>query len=533
MSEHGFDRLARAHAEGLSRRQVLRAAIGAGVGFYAAGPRHVASALASVAGGRLRLGRTVVCEVSGRRSKPRCKTVRQHPRESRSPKELLALARDNGEWQSLTGQAVGKGFDVTVAANTIYVTRSKGTSLVSVSQTFKNAAGRHAGLFLVDSSKLGKPLVFLYAETGDPEAPVEVLAPAVIAAHGAAARPTASAADACDSCKLLCEAEAAVVIGGAVVLPADVATAAAGTVLAEQGLTTVGSGLQKIAEVLSAVVGAVVGVKTTVSVGDACQAYCTGAGVCDCPSGTHACGGLWLTCVLASIQNCAGCGDVCESPKICDEVPDSPGSYECQCPQCPAGMRPDPTTCQCLCTSTTDCAAIGLGTACCGDTCVDTNADPNNCGSCGHVCGHGQPCENGNCTGCQQNSDCSTGEICCTSMCANIETDVNNCGSCGNQCQSGQMCQSGSCTGCTSDSDCGPGEGCCPLLGCVDLISDYSNCGTCGNVCGHPYGYSPACIDGHCQTNFCGGAKVGERCGAGLESVCEAYDGFEVCPLVM
>ena len=66
------------------------------------------------------------------------------------------------------------------------------------------------------------------------------------------------------------------------------------------------------------------------------------------------------------------------------------------------------------------------GTACQG-TCVDTQNDPTNCGSCGNDCLQGQMCISGMCT------QCPAGETACNQQntCANLQTDGDHCGTCG------------------------------------------------------------------------------------------------------
>src|SRR5215211_7705097 len=127
----------------------------------------------------------------------------------------------------------------------------------------------------------------------------------------------------------------------------------------------------------------------------------------------------------------------------------------------------DPGTGQC----------IPTGQTYCNGNCVDTQSDPNNCGSCGSTCSGVQTCQSGQC-GCPiscnppqvpnpdtcececaitcpegQSPDpatcecrqCSREEILCNGQCVNTVTDPNNCGACGNTCSGAKVCQGGHC----------------------------------------------------------------------------------------
>jgi hypothetical protein len=43
--------------------------------------------------------------------------------------------------------------------------------------------------------------------------------------------------------------------------------------------------------------------------------------------------------------------------------------------------------------------------------------DPHNCGGCSMVCGPGQTCSGGVCTGCAATADCSGGQVCRGGIC--------------------------------------------------------------------------------------------------------------------
>jgi glucosylceramidase len=108
------------------------------------------------------------------------------------------------------------------------------------------------------------------------------------------------------------------------------------------------------------------------------------------------------------------------------------------------------------------------GTAC-GQSCVNTATDNNNCGTCGNLCGIGQSCQASQCV-------CQTGLILCNGLC--VQSDANHCGTCTMTCSAGQVCSNNACTseGCTgSQMMCG--------TACVDTTSSDTNCGSCGHAC--------------------------------------------------
>ena len=117
-------------------------------------------------------------------------------------------------------------------------------------------------------------------------------------------------------------------------------------------------------------------------------------------------------------------------------------------------------------------------TSVCGEACVDTQTDFDNCGSCGKPCAAGQACVGGSCA-----LACGGGTTKCGSACVDEAVDPHNCGACGKACSAGEACVGGSCTG-----TCASGFTVCMESGsggtaCVDPQSDAANCGGCGKAC--------------------------------------------------
>lgn len=111
------------------------------------------------------------------------------------------------------------------------------------------------------------------------------------------------------------------------------------------------------------------------------------------------------------------------------------------------------------------------GRRACGESCVDLQSDPSNCGECGEVCGDSEPnCAAGRCV-----ADC--GPLArCDGACVSLASDPDHCGSCDRQCgEDAPSCSAGECVA-TCEEPCEGGA-------CPNLQSDPSHCGACFFAC--------------------------------------------------
>jgi hypothetical protein len=226
-----------------------------------------------------------------------------------------------------------------------------------------------------------------------------------------------------------------------------------------------------------------------------------------CPS-TGASAGAYLATLSLDPDNCGACGNVCPASQTCfGGKCASPCGYNpssCILPNpladggmvCPTGSS--------ACLSTTQCG------------CTDLQTDPQNCGSCGQVCGIGQNCQGGQCvSGCPSGQMCATafgsGSVCASScpsyygvqmtacgtgaiaLCTLTNADPNNCGSCGHACPAGQGCDNGTCAPscnnviCGTSGYCAEGQTCVADAGCEAACSAGQICSelfdTCSSTC--------------------------------------------------
>ncbi|MBI5478796.1 MAG: hypothetical protein HY906_08075 [Deltaproteobacteria bacterium] len=246
-----------------------------------------------------------------------------------------------------------------------------------------------------------------------------------------------------------------------------------------------------------------------------------------CPSGAHDCGGA---CYLDDDVDHCGLGCVA-------------------CPAAPAHGHP-------TCAGGSCRLSCDAGYVECPDACADLASDGANCGRCGHPCGAGEVCQQGECqtTPCPAGqqwcdgqcvssfdvsrcgtcttvcpgpvSGAATGSPACTAgtceltcnpgtattcspanggkACVDAQTDPQFCGTCTTQCPAGQTCAGGSCT-----SVCAPGMSACPYVGCVNLTSDGGSCNGCTSGCS--FAGDNKCDHGACASSCSGGRT---QCGS-------------------
>ena len=132
-------------------------------------------------------------------------------------------------------------------------------------------------------------------------------------------------------------------------------------------------------------------------------------------------------------------------------------------------------SCLALCAPAATVCTSGDG----GVSCIDTQTDNKNCGTCGSACKTLEACVAGKCQG-----GCPQGEVGCApdagaAYCAHVISDNLNCGSCFNACGPLSVCNTGACA-----SECAQGQTTCSGDAgayCATTQTDNSNCGTCGN----------------------------------------------------
>ena len=138
------------------------------------------------------------------------------------------------------------------------------------------------------------------------------------------------------------------------------------------------------------------------------------------------------------------------------------------------------------------------GATLCSGSCVQTDFDPNNCGSCGNKCATGELCSAGKCAG-----QCLGGSSECSGKCVDTQIDPANCGACATSCKTGEVCSSGQCA-----SSCLGGSTECSGK-CVDTQIDPANCGACATSCKT----GEVCSAGQCASQCLGGTTLcGNKC---------------------
>ncbi len=200
-----------------------------------------------------------------------------------------------------------------------------------------------------------------------------------------------------------------------------------------------------------------------------------------------------------------------------------------------------------------DVACTGNQTACDGG-CVNTQNDPNNCGTCGHACGSGLLCSGGQCS-----TTCNPPETTCNGSppdggadagdaaaggdggapyCANLGNDNNNCGVCGKVCPVDHTCSNGSCVlNCPPSKKACQSANMCINLGTCCTTADCTipgeTCPSPGGQCTCPAGQKPCTANNQCiPMNTCCTTSdcpvSGETC-SGPGGTCSCATGNKPC----
>ena len=176
---------------------------------------------------------------------------------------------------------------------------------------------------------------------------------------------------------------------------------------------------------------------------------------------------LWMPGLLAlGLFASTHLGCTRTEPIFCALTADCPKGMWCQAGRCVEGNPPN---------------GCDPGQTDCFGQCVDTNRDPDNCGTCGKSCPSGQSCATGTCV-----ASCPTGQTSCSRVCVDLSKDTANCGACGTACTASQSCTGSKCVCPGAMLACGNA--------CVDPKTDPKNCGSCGNACAG----GQACTGGSC-----------------------------------
>lgn len=168
------------------------------------------------------------------------------------------------------------------------------------------------------------------------------------------------------------------------------------------------------------------------------------------------------------------------------------------------------------CTSGAGPSGCGAGQMLCGTTCVDASSDPNNCGTCSHVCA---PTNNATSVLCRAGAcwvaACAPGFADCNATGFDgCETQLGtnaNCGRCGDACSGFNICGGGGTPGV-----CGCTPRTCESLGAT-CGSYQAGCGGTLNCTACPSGQT--CTAGLCKTNNGGGCSSGSECASGVCSL--------------
>ena len=247
---------------------------------------------------------------------------------------------------------------------------------------------------------------------------------------------------------------------------------------------------------------------------------------------TESCNGIDDDCD-GQVDNGATCdnGQVCQGGQCvpssgCTTAAECPGTdTDCQTRTCVNGVCGESnassgTSCSGVCidaNTVQTCMCDGNGNSFTSE--VSCGAYACSDGACLTICNGDQDCVGGSiCQSGVCSQSCPANEILCGDVCVNSSTDKNNCGACGNVCNlphATGACSNGTCVVATCNTgfhDCNGSA----LDGCeVNTAIDINNCGSCGNKCGE-------CFSG-CSNGTCIPANPGTLCTGGT------CDGSGVC----
>lgn len=428
--DNRFDELARAHASGLSRREVLRAGIAGALGFSVAAPQALAQRPPTVA-------TCTLCTTWPRTRKPRkpvcAPCAADLPRHAPSPKKVGRLAQRNPDLRALRRLGVAHGFRVAGDPAVTYVAASGTATLtvILVQRLHNPTTHKSAAIFFGSHGDHSASMAVLVASTQDPASPVSVAI--ATSKHHATEVPMPSA-----------QLHAAL-------------AAMSSDLRSSVDLGKCGACNQLCQDILEW--SCFAGAEPIAYLGaQGCAAFGAAAG--------GAAGGLFAGGVPGAFVG-AGAGGI-SAGLLCFAIGSALAWYVCS----DLYGQISPNFCsQYVCSRV--CCNSGL--VLCNGTCIDSHTDAANCGQCGMSCPSGATCVGGQCK-CPPGSEdccgvcvvageccgcveCATPRTCCHgSICTNLMTDPGNCGACDHACGGGTPCIEGSCTpgcpGCTPD--------CCP-----------------------------------------------------------------------
>jgi glycosyl hydrolase family 12 len=227
--------------------------------------------------------------------------------------------------------------------------------------------------------------------------------------------------------------------------------------------------------------------------------------LCGCRAGQTSCAAGNCVDTTSDGKNCGACGTSCASGMVCSQS------------KCATGCAAQLVLCGSSCVDTTgnsqNCGACAhscppdqscwmsgcrcpTGQGPCGTNmqCVDVTTSVQHCGTCPNVCAAGASCAAGQCA-------CPAGQIVCGNTCIDPNTDPVNCGKCGTACTAaGTKCLFGGCIDPTS-LNCGGGA----MVGNKCMANDFTLMGKYwvnNNQWGVSGGMTTGqqCVWGTCQT---------------------------------